>query len=92
MVGAPERLDVIGIEAIKPTWANLPLSVEPVAVMAQVRAHATPVPAMAHFDGARIHVELLQTIRGLANGQAVVLYDGERVIGSGTVDRTHKKQ
>jgi tRNA-specific 2-thiouridylase len=91
MVGSPERLDVIGIEAIKPTWANLPLSVEPVAVMAQVRAHATPVPAMAHFDGARIHVELLQTIRGLANGQAVVLYDGERVIGSGTVDRTHKQ-
>ena len=91
MVGSPERLDVIGIEAIKPTWANLPLALEPVAVMAQVRAHATPVPAMAHFDGTRIHVELLESIRGLANGQAVVLYDGDRVIGSGTVDRTHKK-
>jgi tRNA U34 2-thiouridine synthase MnmA/TrmU len=34
---------------------------------------------------------LLASIRGLANGQAVVLYDGDRVIGSGTVDRTHKK-
>ena len=91
MVGSPERLDVIGIEAIKPTWANLPLALEPAAVMAQVRAHATPVPAMAHFDGNRIHVELLESIRGLANGQAVVLYDGARVIGSGTVDRTHKR-
>ena len=92
MVGAPERLDVIGIEAIRPTWVNLPLTLEPVAVHAQVRAHATPVPAMAHFDGGRIHVDLLDSIRGLANGQAVVLYDGDRVIGSGTVDATHKKQ
>ena len=24
-------------------------------------------------------------------GQSVVLYDGDRVVGSGTVDRTHKR-
>jgi tRNA-specific 2-thiouridylase len=63
----------------------------PWLLMAQVRAHAIAVPAMAHFDGNRIHVELLESIRGLANGQAVVLYDGDRVIGSGTVDCTHKR-
>lgn len=91
MVGAPERLDVLGIEAIRPTWTTRPLGPEPVAVMAQVRAHATPVPAMARLLNERIHVDLLEPIRGLAAGQAVVLYDGNRVIGSGTVDRTHKR-
>ena len=90
-VGGPERLDVLGIEAIRPTWTTRPLGAEPVAVMAQVRAHATPVPAMAHLLDERIHVALLEPIRGLAAGQAVVLYDGDRVIGSGTVDRTHKR-
>jgi tRNA-specific 2-thiouridylase len=90
-VGTPEMLDVVAIEAIKPTWTNGALTSEPVSVTAQVRAHAAPVPAMAYFDGTRIHVELLEPIRGLAGGQAVVLYEGTRVIGSGTVDSTRRK-
>ena len=36
--------------------------------------------------GERLHVELRRPIRGVAPGQAVVLYDGDAVLGSATID------
>ena len=42
------------------------------------------------MDGDRLVVDLVTPIRGLAAGQAVVLYEGTRVIGSATVDATHR--
>ena len=59
-------------------------------VLAQVRAHGVPVPARAHEVGDRLMVELLVPIRGVALGQAVVLYDGTKVLGSATIDATSR--
>jgi tRNA-specific 2-thiouridylase len=59
-------------------------------VHAQVRAHGVPLPARARLSGDRLVVDLDEPVRGLAAGQAVVLYDGTRVIGSATVDATHR--
>jgi tRNA-specific 2-thiouridylase len=33
-------------------------------------------------------VELVEPLRGVAPGQAVVLYDGDAVLGSATIDAT----
>jgi tRNA-specific 2-thiouridylase len=74
--------------AFKPIWAGAPLGAAPVSVMAQVRAHGQPVPAHAWVFGERLIVDLCEPVRGLAKGQAVVLYDGTRVLGSATVDAT----
>jgi tRNA-specific 2-thiouridylase len=87
-VGPPEMLDICAIEGIKPIWAGAPIGGENIEVMAQVRAHGVPVPARARLDGDRLIVELIESIRGLAPGQAVVIYDGTRVVGSATVDST----
>ena len=87
-VGPPELLDIRGIEGIKPIWAGAPLGATPVSVLAQVRAHGNPVPALAWIRGGRLIVDLCEPIRGLARGQAVVLYDRTRVLGSATVDVT----
>lgn len=87
-VGPPELLDIRGIEGIRPIWAGVPLGATPVSVMAQVRAHGNPVPALAWIRGGRLIVDLCEPIRGLARGQAVVLYDHTRVLGSATVDVT----
>ena len=84
------RLDVDQITGIRPTWTNEPLGTQARSCTAQVRAHGEPVAATARMRGEELIVELQQTIRGLANGQAVVLYDGTRVIGSATVDRTRR--
>ncbi len=89
-VGSPDLLDVDAIEGSHVIWSGTPVGHEPVALHAQVRAHGTPVAARAHVDGDRLIVDLDEPIRGLATGQAVVLYDGTRVVGSATVDRTHR--
>ncbi|CAB4941659.1 MAG: tRNA 2-thiouridine(34) synthase MnmA [Actinobacteria bacterium] len=89
-VGPPELLDIRGIEGIRPIWAGEPLGETPVPVTAQVRAHGNPVPARAWVQGERLIVDLGEPIRGLARGQAVVLYDGTRVLGSATVDATSR--
>ena len=61
------------------------------AVGAQLRAHGQELPATAWVDDedpARLHVRLEERTRGVAAGQAVVLYDGPRGVGSGTITGT----
>lgn len=75
----------------------------PFDVEVQVRAHADPVPALAYLgrapldpdavDCAAASVEELvivpnRPIEGVAPGQTAVIYDGTRVIGQCTIDRT----
>jgi tRNA-specific 2-thiouridylase len=89
-VGPPTLLDIDAIEAVRPIWAGPGLGAGPSEVEAQVRAHGQPVPARAWMAGDRLLVDLMTPVRGLAPGQAVVLYEGTRVVGSGTVDRTRR--
>ncbi|MDO8732466.1 MAG: tRNA 2-thiouridine(34) synthase MnmA [Actinomycetota bacterium] len=89
-VGPPTLLDIDQISAVRPTWTNESLGGTPTACTAQVRAHGEPVDAIAQLVEDVLVVDLHQTIRGLATGQAVVLYDGTRVIGSATVERTRR--
>ena len=50
-VGPAELLDVDVIEGIRVVWAGPAVGGEPVAVLAQVRAHGMPVPARARMEG-----------------------------------------
>jgi tRNA-specific 2-thiouridylase len=43
------------------------------------------VPATASLVGAAVEVVLDEPLRGVAPGQAVVLYEGTRVLGSATI-------
>ncbi|WP_265521948.1 tRNA 2-thiouridine(34) synthase MnmA [Oerskovia flava] len=60
----------------------------------QVRAHGTPVAARVRATGADdegMEVELVgTTLRGVAAGQSLVVYDGTRVLGQATVQRAHR--
>ena len=87
-IGPPELLDVHGIEGSHLRWLADPIGVDERAVLAQVRAHGEPVPALAKVIDDVLFVELQVPIRGLATGQSVVLYDGTRVLGSATIDKT----
>ena len=90
-VGPPELLDVDVIEGADPTWAGPAIGDADVEVTAQVRAHGRPVGARARLVDGRVIVALDEPVRGLARGQAIVLYDGTRVIGSATVDATRRE-
>jgi tRNA-specific 2-thiouridylase len=87
-VGPPERLDVRAVEGVRPRWCG-PAPTGPVEGTAQLRAHGAPVPAVAELVGDRLHVALREPVRGVAPGQAVVVYDGTRVLGSATVCAAH---
>ena len=86
-VGSAEQLDVAGLTGEKARWCG-PVPRGPIECTAQIRAHGEAVDCVASFDGERLHVELRAPIRGVAAGQAVVLYDGDAVIGSATITST----
>ncbi len=54
----------------------------------QVRAHADPVPAVAHVAGGELIVSVREPLLGVAPGQTAVIYVGTRVLGQCTIDRT----
>ncbi|AHI00821.1 tRNA 2-thiouridine(34) synthase MnmA [Kutzneria viridogrisea] len=89
-VGAAEKLAVTGITATHPVvpvmWHG------PVECVAQVRAHGGTAPAVAELIGDEVLVSLREPLRGVAPGQAVVLYRpdqaGDLVLGSATIATT----
>lgn len=87
LVGTSELLGIRRIAGRNLRWCG-PQPEGSFTGHAQVRAHGEPVPATAYAADEQLHVELHETIRGVATGQAVVMYDGTRVIGSATIERT----
>ncbi|MGY5764876.1 tRNA 2-thiouridine(34) synthase MnmA [Brachybacterium sp. DNPG3] len=59
-------------------------------VAVQIRAHGEAVGATVletPADGGLLHVRLATPLRGVAPGQTLVLYDGDRVIAAATLER-----
>ena len=54
----------------------------------QVRAHGQPLRASYSWDGTHVKAQLHDPLFGLAAGQAMVMYDDDRVVGSATVKST----
>lgn len=91
VVGPREHLAVTGIIGIRPLWAGtLPPLGEPVACTVQMRAHGDDLPAtlIANPDG--VEITLHEPAFGIAPGQAAVIYDGTRVVGSATIASTQR--
>jgi len=89
-VGPPSLLDVDVIEGIKAHWCE-DVAQPGSMIGVQVRAHGAETPATvvsADADGVTLHTA--SPIRGLAAGQAAVMYDGTRVIGAVTVAKARR--
>jgi tRNA-uridine 2-sulfurtransferase len=92
MVGPPVLLEIDTIEADRPRWCGA-APVGAVEGHVQLRAHGEPVDAVVEVvvgaSGAVEVVARLRTpVRGVAPGQALVVYDGTRVVGSATITRS----
>ena len=89
-VGPAEALDVDEVIGVRPVWTGEPLT-GPFECVAQLRAHGQTFAGTAEPEGDRWVVRLHAPARGIASGQAVVLYEpapdaiGETVIGSATI-------
>jgi len=89
-VGPAAALDVLEIEARRPVWSGCRPPAGPVDCLTQLRAHGATYPARAWQDGDTLRIRLSQPARGIARGQAAVLYDGDAVLGSATITSAHR--
>ena len=85
-VGPAHMLDVDLVRAGAPTWCG-PVPVMPFEGSAQLRAHGAPVPCSVSVGDNGMVVTLHTSVRGVAPGQTVAVYDGDRVVGSATIER-----
>jgi len=86
-VGPRDLLAVSSLTGIRPTWTEAPVEAA-WRGLAQWRAHSEPMPATIVPTADGIRVDLDEPAHGIAPGQAVVCYDGERVVGSATIAET----
>jgi tRNA-specific 2-thiouridylase len=86
-VGPREALTVDRVVADRIRWCG-PALTAPLDGTVQLRAHGAEHRARVAVDGESLVVELLDPASGVAPGQAVVVYDGTRVVGSATITGT----
>ncbi len=87
MVGPPQLLDVAELTCTHVRWCGAAPG-EQFTAGVQVRAHGKEFPARIFPTPAGLRIALDVPIRGVAPGQSAVLYDGTRVVGSGTIATT----
>jgi tRNA-uridine 2-sulfurtransferase len=90
-VGGRDELTVDGIVGVSPRWCSTPPSGS-ISCRVQLRAHGEEHRAVVRVAGDELDVELVDPAEGVAPGQAVVVYDGTRVIGSATIAHTRRRQ
>jgi tRNA-specific 2-thiouridylase len=88
-VGPRERLAVHRLTGTRPRWCGTPPSRLEGTV--QLRAHGDEHRAVVTVSDESVDVELLDPAYGIAPGQAAVLYDGTRVVGSATISATSRE-
>jgi tRNA-specific 2-thiouridylase len=86
-VGPAESLDVTEIAGSRPRWTSAPPAGE-LRCLVQIRAHSPAVPVTVTVSGDELWLFLDEPLRGVAPGQAAVLYDDDRVLGSATIAST----
>jgi tRNA-specific 2-thiouridylase len=87
-VGPRESLDVQEILAERPVWSGCEPLREPRDCLVQLRAHGEVHRATAGLAGDLLRITLDRPAQGVARGQAAVLYEGDTVLGSGTISET----
>ena len=81
-VGPAEALEVSTVEGARPI-GTFPAG--PLEGLVQMRAHGNAVPAVVEVADGVLTAQLRQPERGIAAGQAIVVYQGDIVLGSATI-------
>jgi tRNA-specific 2-thiouridylase len=88
VVGPKEALAVSQIAGSRYSWAGAAPRDTEFACEVQIRAHADPVPAVAHLEDGALVITPDAPLDGVATGQTAVVYVGTRVVGQCTIDTT----
>src|SRR5215471_16614560 len=89
VVGSAADLLKSACELDEVNWIAGDLPAEPIRALGKARYRSTEVPCTVTRgeDGAGLRVQFDEPQRALTPGQALVLYQGEYVIGGGTISR-----
>jgi tRNA-specific 2-thiouridylase len=87
-VGPAAALGVREITAIRAVWTGCEPPMTPISCKVQLRAHGEVHDCTAVMRDGELAIQLASDARGVAAGQAAVLYDGETVLGSATISAT----
>ncbi len=92
VVGTAADLRFAALEASAVNWVAGEPPAGPVALQAMVRYRSRLYPArVTALPADRLRAEFVADLpTAVAPGQAVVLYDGERVVGGGLIDRAER--
>lgn len=88
IVGPKDALKCEGIRLSELNWLDAaPLGEAARRVQVKVRSTTPPVDADVTRDGDTVEVRFVDPQEGVAPGQACVIYDGDRVLGGGWINR-----
>jgi tRNA-specific 2-thiouridylase len=87
-VGPAEGLEITEITAARPVWTGCPPPEQPTHCLVQLSAHGKPIECTAWLEDGDLRIRLDAPARGVAKGQAAVLYDDDTVLGSATISGT----
>ena len=86
VVGPNEHLFRRELEADRVNWISIPSLTSPIRVTAKTRYSQREAAATVEpLENGHIRVVFDEPQRAITAGQAVVLYDGEKVVGGGTI-------
>jgi len=86
VVGGEEQLLMRRLVAGRLSWVSGRAPETPVTVTAKIRYQAPPAVATLGLNGGEAVLNFKQPQRAIAPGQAVVLYQGDRVLGGGVIE------
>lgn len=87
VVGGADRLDCYGLVVQRASWTDRPGVGRQVKVRVRHRGGLHDCFVSDAPDDAPVEVRLLDPVRAIAPGQAAVFYDGDLVLGGGTLQR-----
>jgi tRNA-specific 2-thiouridylase len=90
VVGPGELLDAAEVVADRPLWTMGDPPGAEFECLVQLRAHGMVTPASVDIGADRVVARLHGSQRGVAAGQALVMYDGDVVLGSATISAARR--
>lgn len=92
VVGEEKELYQRSFTAVKLNWIAIDNLSSPLQIKAKIRYNSEEADAMVYpQDEDRVRVEFKEKQRAITPGQAVVFYDGDILVGGGTIDKVEER-
>lgn len=88
VVGTRQDLAITTMRGERPVWCGPAVAEQHLAGFVQIRAHGEALACTYFVENGLLIAVLEAPLLGLATGQAMVIYDGDRVVGSATICET----